>query len=146
MGNLNFRIDALPEARHHEALALLRTGGAYWIERSSDATVLSSLRPPSIVLGAVDDADRLVACARILSDGARVAWIFDVMVERTFRGTGLGMALMERILAHPAVRDVEKVRLGTRDAAPFYRKLGFVPTEEIKRPYPTIEMIRFAPR
>jgi predicted GNAT family N-acyltransferase len=146
MGKDDFRIHELPASRHGEALALLRAGGAYWIEHASDYTVLVSMRAPSEMIGAVDAHDRLVGCARILSDQARVAWIFDVMIDRALRGTGLGMQLMEYVLAHPSVRSVEKVRLGTRDAEAFYRKLGFIPVGELVRPYPSIDMIRVAKR
>jgi N-acetylglutamate synthase-like GNAT family acetyltransferase len=146
MGKDDFRIHDLAASRHGEALALLRAGGAYWIEHASDYTVLVSMRPPSVMIGAVDANDRLVGCARILSDNARVAWIFDVMVDRALRGSGLGMQIMEHVLAHPTVRGIEKVRLGTRDAVEFYRKLGFIPVDELVRPYPSIDMIRVTPR
>ena len=50
---------------------------------------------------------------------------------------------MKVLLDHPAVRNVRNVRLTTRDAMTFYRRLGFVLLEEAPRhPWPSIEMIR----
>ena len=130
----------LPQARHTDALALLRTG-AYWLDAVPDAEVLSSMRASQMV-GAIDRQGALVATARILTD-TRVAWIFDVLVERSLRGTGLGRALMRFVLAHPCVRRARNVRLTTRDKDAFYRRLGFAELSEAPRhSWRSIEMIR----
>ncbi len=132
---------ALSPSRHVEALALLRQG-AYWLEQTSDETILRSMDAPAVMVGAFDGAYRLVAVARLLGD-ARVAWLYDVMVDTRLRGTGVGLALMQFVLAHPVVRRVEKMRLTTRDADGFYRKLGFKDLSEAPRhPWPSIDMIR----
>jgi predicted N-acetyltransferase YhbS len=58
------------------------------------------------------------------------AWIADVMIAPAWRGRGLGAALMRLLLGHPVVRGARKVSLFTRDADPFYAKLGFVPSAD----------------
>ena len=133
----------LPASRHAEAAALLRQG-AYWLEQTPDDVVLRSMQPPAVMVGAKDSASRLVAVARIVAD-ARVAWLYDVMVDTRLRGSGLGLAMMSFVLAHPLVRRAEKTRLTTRDADGFYRKLGFQTLDEAPRhPWPSIDMIRRA--
>jgi ribosomal protein S18 acetylase RimI-like enzyme len=52
--------------------------------------------------------------------------VHDVVVAPAFRGRGIGRAVMTLLLDHPAVRGALAVRLETRDADTFYRKLGFV--------------------
>jgi len=69
--------------------------------------------------------DVLVATARATGDGAKAAWVYDVWVAPDRRGTGLGTAVMRLLLDHPAVRRASRVHLATRDAGPFYARLGF---------------------
>jgi hypothetical protein len=53
---------------------------------------------------------------------------------------------MKFILELPAVKRADKMRLTTRDADGFYRKLGFSTLEEAPRhPWPSIDMIRHRP-
>ena len=83
----------------------------------------------------------LRAFARAVSDG-RAAWIYDVVVRSDLQKTGAGTAVMKLLLDHPAVRGCMYVRLSTRDAMEFYRRLGFLPTSEVKRPWPIVDMIK----
>ncbi len=46
------------------------------------------------------------------------------------RGRGLGVWLVETALAHPEVRDVRRVMLGTADAHGLYERFGFRPPIE----------------
>lgn len=88
------------------------------------------------------DGERVVASARALGDGAKYAWIYDVIVVPEWRGRGLGDAVMRALLEHPAVRDCARVLLATKDADGFYRRMGFRPRGEArKRPYPSIELV-----
>ena len=82
-----------------------------------------------------------MACARALSDRVKYAWIYDVAVAAPWRGRGMGAALMGLLLDHPALRGVRQVWLTTRDAQTFYTRFGFVPAAEMKRPWPTTDMV-----
>jgi nitroimidazol reductase NimA-like FMN-containing flavoprotein (pyridoxamine 5'-phosphate oxidase superfamily)/predicted N-acetyltransferase YhbS len=82
-------------------------------------------------VGARTSTGELVATARATSDGAKQALLLDVAVQRSFRGRGLGRALVELLLDHPALRGVYLVRLGTADAQEFYRRFGFVESSRV---------------
>ena len=82
-------------------------------------------------VGVRDGSGRVVASARALSDGARWAWIYDVVVAPQLRRSGLGQAVMKLVLDHPAVRQARNVRLQTRDAQSLYARFGFVPSREL---------------
>ncbi len=85
---------------------------------------------------------RVVASARAIADGAKCAWVYDVIVAEDWRGRGLGDAVMRTLLDHAAVRDCARVMLGTKDAEGFYRRMGFKPRAEARRrPYTPIEMV-----
>jgi predicted GNAT family N-acyltransferase len=62
----------------------------------------------------------------VLTDRVFRAFIFDVIVAPDQRGTGLGHRLMEELLAHPVVREVELMELYCRpELVPFYESFGF---------------------
>jgi predicted FMN-binding regulatory protein PaiB/GNAT superfamily N-acetyltransferase len=106
------------------AAALL--DGCYWTrDVPADALARAQLGSTAWV-GALDDRGALIATARAISDGARAAWIHDVVVAPAWRGRGLGQALMRLLVDHPAVRGARSVRLATRDAQGLYARLGFV--------------------
>ena len=65
-----------------------------------------------------------VGVARVLTDHGATSYVCDVVLAPGHRDGGLGTWIMQRILAHPAVRRT-RVILITRDAQAFYRKLGF---------------------
>lgn len=132
---------AVPRQDAQAAASLLE--GAYWI-RSDRTGIARAHEGASAWVGAYADGE-LVGSARALSDGVRMAWVLDVIVHPTRRGQGIGKALMKLLLDHPLLRTVERVRLGTRDAAGLYAKFGFTPLSEVKRSYPVTEMIRTMP-
>jgi ribosomal protein S18 acetylase RimI-like enzyme len=121
--------------------AVLLVEHEYWNEGVERDRLERAMRCSTVVVGAEDPAGRLVACARTLSDGARTAWVGDVCVARGWRGRGVGIAVVRLLLDHPLVRDVDRVRLNTRDAQALYRKLGFVETAGATKPYPSHEMV-----
>lgn len=71
------------------------------------------------------DGERLIGFARATSDGIYRATIWDVVIHPEYRGTGLGRKLVETVLTHPRVRQVERVYLMTTHQQEFYEKIGF---------------------
>lgn len=119
----------LPPQRTEEALAILMEN--YWNAHRSRETVRRSIEAANVWIGATDAVSgALVALARAVSDRTRYAMLFDVWVAEERRNAGLGTRVMQLLLDHPALRDVERIELNTRDAHPFYRRLGF---HEIER-------------
>ena len=115
---------------------------AYWNDRFTRAEIVAShLASPAWVV-ARDEAGSIVASARAISDRAKYAWIYDVVVAPQWRGKGVGDAVVRLLLDHPAVRRSRFVRLGTRDAMPFYAKMGFIERQDLPpRPYTSTEMV-----
>ncbi|MCB9793746.1 MAG: GNAT family N-acetyltransferase [Alphaproteobacteria bacterium] len=80
-------------------------------------------------VAAEDTQGRIVATARALADGGKIAYIADVVVAEPLRGRGVGAALIQQLLAHPGLRGVRRALLHTLDGGPFYARQGFVPME-----------------
>jgi GNAT superfamily N-acetyltransferase len=133
-----YEISTDPDRLDRETIhAFLRT--AYWspgIERE----VVDRGIDGSIPFGLYGPDGEQAGFARAVTDGATFAWIADVFVLEPHRGRGLGVWLVEAVLAHPEVSGVRRVMLGTADAHGLYERFGFGPTIEGRmmiRPRPT---------
>ena len=73
--------------------------------------------------------DRVVAFCRVLTDFVYRASLWDILVHPDHQGKGLGTALLDYAMQHPALRSVPVVLTYTRDLAPFLSRLGFHPEE-----------------
>jgi ribosomal protein S18 acetylase RimI-like enzyme len=133
-------VAALAEEDIDAAVALV--ADEYWNKDVPLDRLAAAMRGSTALVGARDSEGRLVATARAISDGSRNALVCDVAVAREQRGRGIGKALVGLLLDHPALRDVDRVRLHTRDAQRLYAKLGFIATLEEQREFPSTEMIR----
>lgn len=113
----------------------------YWTEGVSREVLAKAQLGASVWLGARDAQGRLVATARANSDGARHAYVADVAIAPEYRGRGLGQAVVKLLLQHPGVRHADYVRLGTRDAQPFYERFGFEPEEQVQLAFPVSRLL-----
>ncbi len=66
-----------------------------------------------------------VAFARVVTDRATFAYLFDVYVLDDHRGRGLAKWMMEALTAHPDLQGLRRVVLVTKDAHSLYRPFGF---------------------
>jgi ribosomal protein S18 acetylase RimI-like enzyme len=75
----------------------------------------------SIVIGLVDECDRLIGFIRVLTDFIYRAFIFDVIVKPTHRNQGLGKQLLDSVVHHPQLQSVEYFGLYCLpEMVPFY--------------------------
>jgi GNAT superfamily N-acetyltransferase len=103
----------------------LRT--AYWSPGVARDVVERAIEN-SLVFGLYSPSAEQAGFARVVTDRARFAWLADVFVLGAHRGMGLGVWLVNTVLAHP---DLETVRfvLGTADAHGLYERFGFEPAD-----------------
>lgn len=67
-----------------------------------------------------------MAFARVLTDFAIKALIFDVIVDGNYRQQGLGKKLVDAVVAHPALKAVRHLELYCLpELVPFYERWGF---------------------
>ncbi len=72
-----------------------------------------------------------IAFTRVMTDFVFFAYILDVFVIKEYQGNGLSKLLMNQILEHEPIKNVDKWILATRDAHGLYSKFGF---ESLKNP------------
>lgn len=100
---------------------------SYWALGRTRETIQRSVAG-SIVFG-LYEGEQQIGFARAVTDAATFAWVCDVFILPEARGRGLGVWLMECVLAHPSLRPLRRILLGTRDAHELYRRFGFTETE-----------------
>jgi GNAT superfamily N-acetyltransferase len=97
---------------------------AYWSEGVPAEIVVRSIEG-SLPFGLYDPDGAQAGFARVVSDRAVFAYLGDVFVLPPFRGRGLGVRLVECVLAHPELQGLRRWHLATADAHELYRRFGF---------------------
>lgn len=108
---------------------------SYWAAGIPEETVRRSIEH-SLAFGLFhapdgQDAASQVGFARVISDCSTFAYVADVFVLPAYRGRGLGLWLMEVIMAHEELQGLRRWLLVTRDAHGLYRRVGF---QAVRRP------------
>ncbi|WP_376099225.1 GNAT family N-acetyltransferase [Roseomonas sp. CCTCC AB2023176] len=97
---------------------------AYWSAgRPRAVTERAWAHSLPVVVTAPDGA--VAGFARLVTDRALRAHLADVFVRPASRGLGLGRAMVDYVLSHPALATVTHWTLTTRDAHGLYARLGF---------------------
>ena len=102
---------------------------AAWASGRSVEDVREMLSHTDLALS-VWDGLRLVGFGRVLTDYVYRASIWGVIVDPDYQGQDIGTQIMQRILQHPDLKQVELFWLCTRDKQTFYEKLGFSANEQ----------------
>lgn len=110
------------ERLDHEVIwQFLRT--TYWATNISRSVLDRSIEN-ALVFSLLSPAGDQAGFARAVTDRARLAWLSDVFVLERYRGTGLGVWLVQVALSHPYLLGL-RVILGTADAHGLYERFGF---------------------
>lgn len=99
------------------------TAESYWVPGISRPDVECAIRH-SLNFGAYRDGKQL-GFARVVTDYAGFAWVCDVFVVPAAQGLGIGKRLAAFMRAHPALQNLRRWMLATRDAHGLYAQFGF---------------------
>ena len=73
----------------------------------------------------------LIGFSRVLTNNTTFASLWDVVVDESYRGSGIGTALMYQIFSDPNLKTIPNWLLFTDTAKKLYEKFGFVSEGEI---------------
>ncbi|MDR5754749.1 MULTISPECIES: GNAT family N-acetyltransferase [unclassified Caballeronia] len=96
---------------------------AYWSPGIAREKVERAARR-SLAFGLLE-RDVQIGYARMITDATTFAYLADVFVLPEHQGKGLGIWLMECVLAHDDLQDLRRLMLVTSDAHGLYARFGF---------------------
>jgi GNAT superfamily N-acetyltransferase len=106
---------------------------SYWAAGRPLEVQRRAIEHSHLVIGAHQAGGAQVGFATMVSDLATYAWLADVYLLASARGSGLGAAMVQAIVEHPDVVDVKWQFLATRDAHRLYEKFGYTALAEPAR-------------
>lgn len=115
-------IDGAENMDIEEVIRLLRM--TYWADKRSTEQIETSMKNASCYGVYLDDENKLVGFARVISDYATTYYLCDVIIDTEYQRRGLGTALVLHIESLPDYAGLRGVLI-TRDAHALYRKFGF---------------------
>lgn len=96
----------------------------YWAAERDEATVRASVEA-SLCFGAyATDTGAQIGFARIITDYATTFYLCDVVVDKAWRGRGVGKALVDAALTDRRIQNLRGF-LATADAHGLYARYGF---------------------
>ena len=120
---MDYRIvSGLEHMQLSDIVRLLRT--TYWAGDRPVEVIERAVRNSACFGVYREGSPALAAFARVVSDGATMYYLADVVVDEACRHQGLGTALVAHIVSLPAYAGLRGL-LFTRDAHGLYRKFGF---------------------
>lgn len=117
-------VEILTESQVSDLMDLYKN--EFWSDKRTRDDVVKMLASTDVIIGLVDECDRLIGITRVLTDFVYRAMIFDVIIKPTHRKMGLGAKLMDAVLNHPKLQAVEHFYLNCLpNMIPFYERWGF---------------------
>ena len=100
----------------------------WWSKGRQKTDVTKMLENSDVIIALCHARSKvLVAFARIITDYVYRGFILDVIVQSSYRGQGLGKSLIEVIVNHPHLKEVETLILFCQpEMVEFYQKWGFI--------------------
>jgi GNAT superfamily N-acetyltransferase len=127
-----YEIDTDPDRVDVDAVHRFLSEESYWSPGVPRDVVERSL-VWSLCFGLYAPGGALAGFARAVTDRAVFAYLADVFVLPEHRGRGLGVWLMETMLAHRDLQGLRRVFLVTADAHGLYERFGFGPPQGVER-------------
>ena len=120
---MNYRIvDGPDKMKLEDIVRLLRM--TYWADKRPIEKIEKSVRNSSCYGLYLEDSDKLVGFARVISDYATAYYLCDVIIDTEYQHQGLGTALVSYINSLPEFSGLRGFLI-TRNAHGLYRKFGF---------------------
>lgn len=118
-----FYISNRKENLQMEAIKAL-LGQTYWAQNRTEDLIRCSIEHSECYGVYLKDTNRQIGFARVVTDYVGVFYLCDVIVDRDYRGMGVGKALIEAIVSDQRFVHLRGL-LATSNAHEFYKKFGF---------------------
>ncbi|MBW4446712.1 MAG: GNAT family N-acetyltransferase [Spirirestis rafaelensis WJT71-NPBG6] len=117
-------VSQLTENQISELLDLYKN--EFWSNKRTHQDVVQMLAASDIIIGLVDDNEKLIGFTRLLTDFVYRAIIFDVIIKPTHRNMKLSSKLMDAVVNHPQLKSIDWIALCCLpEMVPYYERWGF---------------------
>tara|TARA_E500000331_G_C17148170_1_gene665940 strand:+ start:329 stop:793 length:465 start_codon:yes stop_codon:yes gene_type:complete len=96
-----------------------------WAKERNNKQIKNMLSNSQVIIS-VWKYNNLIGFGRATSDGTFRAVLWDIVVEKNYQHLGIGSRIVNSILRHPKIRNVEKIYSMTTHCEEFYSKMGFM--------------------
>ena len=93
--------------------------------RARNTKQIKNMLSNSQVIISVWKNKNLIGFGRATSDSTFRAVLWDIVVEKNHQHLGIGSRIINSILYHPRIKNVEKIYTMTTHCEEFYSKMGF---------------------
>ena len=117
-------VNTLNESDQMQLIELYRN--EFWCNTRQCHDVETMLKNTDIVVGVKTNENELIGFVRVLTDYVYKATIYDLIVHPNWRKRNVGKLLMDTIISHRDLKNIEHIDLSCLPAmCPFYEKWGF---------------------
>ncbi|MEA5553381.1 GNAT family N-acetyltransferase [Anabaena cylindrica UHCC 0172] len=122
---MNYQIvNQLNEKQIYELVELYKN--EFWSKNRTFQRVAKMLELSDIIIAMVGDDEELIGFCRVLTDFVYRGTLYDVIIKPNYRNMGFGAKLLDAVINHPQLREVEHIALFCLpEMMPFYEKWDF---------------------
>lgn len=99
---------------------------AGWVETPSIEEMQACVESTSSIWFSAMNGEKRCGIARVITDGARYAFIVDVIVSKSHQGQGIGDKIISEVVCYCREKEFASINLWPSEGlVPFYEKHGF---------------------
>ncbi|WP_160683354.1 GNAT family N-acetyltransferase [Clostridium sp. C2-6-12] len=95
----------------------------YWAAERKEETIVKAIEN-SVCYGIFDNCNNQIGFARVITDYATAYYLCDVVIDKEYRGKGLGKSIIDFITNDSELKNLRGLLL-TKNAHGLYQKYGF---------------------
>ncbi|MBS9393239.1 MAG: GNAT family N-acetyltransferase [Dolichospermum sp. LBC05a] len=122
---MNYQVvNQLDETQISELVELYKN--EFWSHNRIYPGVVKMLAASDIIIALVNEEKELIAFCRVLTDFVYRGVLYDVIVKPSYRKMGFGAKLLDEVVNHPQLKEVENMALFCLpEMIQFYQQWGF---------------------
>ena len=127
-------INQLDESQVSQLVELYKN--EFWSHNRTYQGVVKMLAASDMIIALVNEQKELIGFCRILTDFVYRGVIYDVIVKPSYRKMGFGAKLLDEVINHPQLKEVENIALFCLpEMIPFYQRWGFTDIVKLELMY-----------
>lgn len=122
---MNYKVvNQLTETQIYELVELYKN--EFWSKDRTYERVVKMLKASDIIIALVGDDEELIGFCRVLTDFVYRGTLYDVIIKSNYREMGFGAKLLDEVINHPQLKEVENIALYClSEMITFYERWGF---------------------